>query len=54
VSGIFKIWSCKVFVWGWLWTTVLLIFASWVARITGVSHWHLAERPYPWTYSCRW
>jgi hypothetical protein len=24
---------------GWLWTTILLISASWVARITGVSHW---------------
>jgi hypothetical protein len=23
---------------GWLWTTILLISASWVARITGVSH----------------
>jgi hypothetical protein len=27
---------------GWLWTTVLLIFASWTARITGVSHQHPA------------
>jgi hypothetical protein len=24
---------------GWLWTTILLISASWVARITGMSHW---------------
>jgi hypothetical protein len=24
---------------GWLWTSILLISASWVARITGVSHW---------------
>jgi hypothetical protein len=24
---------------GWLWTVSLLISASWVARITGVSHW---------------
>jgi hypothetical protein len=23
---------------GWLWTVILLIFASWVARITSVSH----------------
>jgi hypothetical protein len=23
---------------GWLWTMILLISASWVARITGVSH----------------
>jgi hypothetical protein len=29
---------------GWLGTTILLIFASWVARITVVSHWHLAEK----------
>jgi hypothetical protein len=27
---------------GWLWTVILLISASWVARITGVSHQHLA------------
>jgi ABC-type Fe3+ transport system permease subunit len=27
----------------WLQTVILLISASWVARITGVSHWHLAE-----------
>jgi hypothetical protein len=27
---------------GWLWTVILLISASWVARITGVSHWCLA------------
>jgi hypothetical protein len=24
---------------GWLWTVILLLSASWVARITGVSHW---------------
>jgi hypothetical protein len=23
---------------GWLWTAILLISASWVARITGLSH----------------
>jgi hypothetical protein len=27
---------------GWLWTAILLISASWVARITGVSCQHLA------------
>jgi hypothetical protein len=27
---------------GWFWTSVLLISASWVARIPGVSHWHTA------------
>jgi hypothetical protein len=26
---------------GWLWTEILLISASWVARITGLSHQHL-------------
>jgi hypothetical protein len=37
----------------WLWTTILLISASWVARITGVSHWHsfhLSDWPNP----CSW
>jgi hypothetical protein len=24
---------------GWLWTVILLMSASWVAKITGVSHW---------------
>jgi hypothetical protein len=28
---------------GWLWTVILLISASWVARITGVSHRCLAK-----------
>jgi hypothetical protein len=28
---------------GWLLTTILLISASCVARITGVSHWYLAN-----------
>jgi hypothetical protein len=27
----------------WLQTMILLITASWVARITGVSHWHLGR-----------
>jgi hypothetical protein len=27
----------------WLWTTILLILASWVGRMTGVSHWCLAK-----------
>jgi hypothetical protein len=26
---------------GWLQTTIILISASWVSRITGVSHWSL-------------
>jgi hypothetical protein len=29
----------------WLWTSILLISASWVARITGVSHRRLAASP---------
>jgi hypothetical protein len=28
---------------GWLQTAILLISVSWVARITGVSHWHPVE-----------
>jgi hypothetical protein len=28
---------------GWLWTVMLLISASWVPRITGMSHQHLAN-----------
>jgi hypothetical protein len=27
---------------GWLQTVILLISASWLARITGMSHWRLA------------
>jgi hypothetical protein len=38
----FKIGSCELFDQGWLWTAILLISASWVARITGVCHWCLA------------
>jgi hypothetical protein len=30
---------------GWLWTTILLVSASWVARITGMSQWCLASFP---------
>jgi hypothetical protein len=42
VMGFFEIGSCELFVWGWLWTGILLISATWVTRITGVSHWHPA------------
>jgi hypothetical protein len=38
VLGFFKIGLENYFV-GWLRTTTLLISASWVARITGVSYW---------------
>jgi hypothetical protein len=36
---------CKIeslFAQGWLCTVILLISASWVTRITDVSHWHPA------------
>jgi hypothetical protein len=33
----------KTICWWWLWTMILLISAFWVARITGMSHWCLAE-----------
>jgi hypothetical protein len=42
VMGLFKIGSPKLFAQDWLQTSILLISASWVARITVVSHWHLA------------
>jgi hypothetical protein len=41
VLGIFKI-VCELFSWAWLQTLILLISTSRVARITGMSHWHLA------------
>jgi hypothetical protein len=30
--------SCELFAWGWLWTSVLLISAFWVAGITVMRH----------------
>jgi hypothetical protein len=42
VMGFFQARVTQTICLGWLWTTVLLISASWVARITGVSHWHPA------------
>jgi hypothetical protein len=38
-DGVFEIGSCATVCSGWLWTLILLISASWVAGITGVSHW---------------
>jgi hypothetical protein len=35
---------------GWLQTAILLISPSWVARITGVRHWHPAKRD----FLCLW
>jgi hypothetical protein len=46
----FEIGSGELFAWGWLRTAILLISASWVARITGVSHWCLAG---PWLCSLK-
>jgi hypothetical protein len=36
VLGIFKVRSCELFAWDWLQTTIILISASQVARITVV------------------
>jgi hypothetical protein len=44
VLAIFEIVSCDLFAWGCFWMEILLISASWIARITGVSHLFLAER----------
>jgi hypothetical protein len=41
--GFYKIGSCKVFAKDWLQTGILLISASWIARITGVSHQDLSQ-----------
>jgi hypothetical protein len=51
VLGIFEIGSCELFAWDWPRTTILLIAASWVARITGVSHQHPACFLYSWCSS---
>jgi hypothetical protein len=42
VLGIFKIGSLKLFAQGWPRTMILLISASWVAEIIGMSHWRPA------------
>jgi hypothetical protein len=39
----FEIGSCELFAQGWLWPMILLISASWIDRITGVSHQHPAH-----------
>jgi hypothetical protein len=48
--------SQELFDWGWLWTMILI--ASWVSRITGMSHWPLTPQNSfkgyllrPWTQS---
>jgi hypothetical protein len=42
-DGVLEIGSLELFAWDWLWTAILLISASWVVRITGMSHWPLAK-----------
>jgi hypothetical protein len=41
VMRFFQIGAHELFTQGWLQTSILLISASWVARITGMSHQHL-------------
>jgi hypothetical protein len=41
-DGFFEIESWELFALCWFWAMILLISVSWVARNTGVSHWHLA------------
>jgi hypothetical protein len=45
VMGIFEISVLWTVCPGWLSTVILLISASWVARIADESHWHPAENP---------
>jgi hypothetical protein len=42
--GFFEIGSLWTISPGWLWIKILLISVSWVARITGVSHWQPAKK----------
>jgi hypothetical protein len=47
LPALFCVWYCQDRVFqavcpGWLQTTIILISASWVTRITGVSHWYPA------------
>jgi hypothetical protein len=44
--GFFEIRSLELFAWGWLPTLIILISASSVARIIGVSHWYPASMFY--------
>jgi hypothetical protein len=43
VTGFFEIGSHDLFAQGWLQTAIVLILASCVARITGVSYQHLVS-----------
>jgi hypothetical protein len=39
--------------WSWLATAILLIPASWIARITGMSHWHPVKISYSFLLYCK-
>jgi hypothetical protein len=41
-EGFFQDWVSRTVCPDWLRTAILLVSASWVARVTGVSYWHLA------------
>jgi hypothetical protein len=41
----YEIGSPELFVQGWFQTAILLISASWVVRITDMSHWYPAGPP---------
>jgi hypothetical protein len=43
VRGFFQDRISRTIYVGWLWTAILLISASWVGRITDVSHWSPAQ-----------
>jgi hypothetical protein len=42
-DGFFEVRSHELTTWDWLRIVILLLTASWVARITGVSHWCLEK-----------
>jgi hypothetical protein len=46
VKGFFQDRVLQTVCTGWLWTTILLISTSWIARITGLSHWCPAHQPF--------
>jgi hypothetical protein len=52
VTGIFEIGSHEPFSPGWLQTVNLLISASWVAKLTAVSHQHPAVSPSSHRFDC--
>jgi hypothetical protein len=43
---VFSRWGLTKYLLGWLWTIILLISATWVARIIGMSHWWPAPFPF--------